>query len=323
MRSPAMPTVAEQAVPTQAPADVISIDRRLRDRATARDWVRLARPQQWVKNAFALAPLLFSGRAFQLEAQLAALGAFATFCLLASAIYLGNDIVDAAADRAHPVKRHRPIAAGRIPASAAAWVAGGLLAAAFALAWRVGPGLAAVAVSYVLLNVLYSLRLKRVVILDVFVVASFFILRLLAGATAIGVTPSVWLLLCGGLLALYLGFTKRRHELTLLGDDGASHRAVLSHYSAELLDQIAVVLLSTTLISYVMYTRESATALAAGSDALSYSTVFVVYGVFRYLYLVHQKAGGSPTETLLTDRSLLVDVAAWLLYCGWVVYRPH
>jgi hypothetical protein len=227
-----MPTVAEQAVPTQAPADVISIDRRLRDRATARDWIRLARPQQWVKNAFALAPLLFSGHAFQLQAQLAALGAFATFCLLASAIYLGNDIVDAAADRAHPVKRNRPIAAGRIPATAAAWAAGGLLAAAFALAWRVGPGLAAVAVSYFLLNVLYSLRLKQVVILDVFVVASFFILRLLAGATAIGVTPSVWLLLCGGLLALYLGFTKRRHELMLLGDDGAAHRAVLSHYSA-------------------------------------------------------------------------------------------
>lgn len=320
MRASAIPTASEQAVASQG-ADVIAIGRA--QRANIRDWVRLARPQQWVKNAFVLSPLLFSGRLLDFHAQLAAFGAFATFCLLASAIYLGNDIVDADADRAHPTKRFRPIAAGRVPVVAAGWVAGGLLAGAFALAWQIGPGVVAVAVTYLVLNVAYSLRLKHVVIMDVFVVASFFILRLLAGTTAIGVTPSVWLLLCGGLLALYLGFTKRRHELTLLGDARASHRAVLSHYSAALLDQIAVVLLSTTLISYVMYTRESATAASVGSDYLSYSTVFVIYGVFRYLYLVHQKDGGSPTETLLTDRSLIVAVLAWLAYCGWIVYRPH
>ncbi len=294
-----------------------------RSRANARDWIRLLRPQQWVKNSFALAPLLFSGRALQPSAQLAALGALATMCLLASAIYVGNDIVDADADRRHPLKRSRPIAAGLIAPRRAAWVAALLLVSACALAARVGPGLLAVALAYALLNVAYSFRLKRVVIIDVFVLASFFILRLLAGATAIGVVPSVWLLLCGGLLALYLGFAKRRHELTLLGHDSSAHRAVLSDYSEALLDQISVVLLSATVISYVMYTRESSTAIAVGSDTLSYSTVFVIYGVFRYLYLVHKKNGGSPTETLLTDRSLLLDVLAWLIYCGVVVYRPH
>lgn len=291
--------------------------------ASLRDWVRLARPRQWIKNAFILAPLLFSGRALDTHAQLAELGAFAAFCLLASAIYLGNDIVDAAADRAHPVKRNRPIAAGRISPVAAAGAAALLLAGALTLAWQLGPVVALIGVAYVLLNVLYSFRLKHIVLVDVFVVASFFILRLLAGAAAIGVQPSVWLLLCGGLLALYLGFTKRRHELTLLGSRGSAHRQVLSLYSAELLDQISVVLLSATVISYVMYTRESATAAAVGSDALSYSTVFVIYGVFRYLFLVHRKNGGSPTETLLTDRSLLLAVLAWLIYCGVIVYRPH
>jgi len=315
-----MSTVSERPVVSAATAERAGAELRA---ASVRDWVRLARPRQWVKNTFLLAPLLFSGRALDPHAQLAALGALVAFCLLASAIYIGNDIVDAAADRAHPVKRNRPIAAGRISPLAAAGAASLLLAGALALAWKLGPGLTAVAVSYVVLNVIYSFRLKHVVLLDVFVIASFFILRLLAGATAIGVQPSVWLLLCGGLLALYLGFTKRRHELTLLGDASSAHRAVLSHYTAELLDQIAVVLLSATVISYVMYTRESATAAAVGSDALSYSTVFVIYGVFRYLYLVHRKNGGSPTETLLTDRSLLLAVLAWLVYCGVIVYRPR
>ncbi len=291
--------------------------------AGVRDWVRLARPSQWIKNAFILAPPLFSGRALQPQAQLRSLGAFAAFCLLASAIYVGNDLVDAEADRAHPVKRNRPIAAGLIAAPAATGMAALLLAGALTLAWSLGPGVTAIALSYVVLNALYSFRLKHVVLVDVFVIASFFILRLLAGAAAIGVQPSVWLLLCGGLLALYLGFAKRRHELTLLGQGSSSHRLVLSEYSAELLDQISVVLLSATLISYVMYTRESATAALVGSDALSYSTVFVVYGVFRYLYLVHRRSGGSPTETLLTDKSLLAAVLAWLVYCGIIVYRPH
>ncbi|NIS67241.1 MAG: hypothetical protein GTO05_19155 [Gemmatimonadales bacterium] len=130
------------------------------------------------------------------------------------------------------------------------------------------------------------------------------------------------MLLCGGLLALYLGFAKRRHELVLLGDGRSAHRSVLTQYSAPFLDQMSVVLLAVTVVAYIMYTLSSETAALVGSERLAYSTVFVLYGVFRYLYLVHQGNGGNPAETLVTDRALVVDVVLWLLYCGWVIYRP-
>jgi len=285
------------------------------------DWVRLARPQHWTKNAFVLAPLLFSGRALERAWLLSALAAFAAFCLLASGVYLLNDIADRVEDRAHPVKKNRPIAAGRISVTQAAVAGLGLIVAALALSWAVSPLLLAATGTYFALNVAYTLKLKHVVILDVFCIAAFFVLRLLAGAAAVDVRPSVWLLLCGGLLALYLGFAKRRHELVLLGDQSAGHRSVLAHYSATYLDQMSVVLLSVTIVSYIMYTLESDTAQKVGSEALAYSSAFVLYGVFRYLYLVHQRALGTPTETVFTDRSLMADVVLWLLYCGWVVYR--
>lgn len=285
-------------------------------------WIRLLRPHQWVKNFFVFAPLLFSGELLVVGQITRATGAFVMFCLLASGVYAWNDVVDREADRAHPVKRKRPVASGRISVPTAAAIGGLLLAGALALGWILDPLVALIGLGYLGLNVLYSLRLKRVVILDVFAIAAFFVLRLLAGAAAIQVVPSIWLLLCGGLLALYLGFAKRRHELVLLGDGSSDHRSVLQHYSPIFLDQMSMVLLSVTVVSYIMYTLTSQTAALVGSEALSYSTVFVLYGVFRYLYLVHQKNGGNPTETLLTDRSLIVAVGLWLLYCGWVLYRP-
>lgn len=290
--------------------------------ATARDWLRLIRPAQWVKNFFVLAPLLFSRRFTEPAAVLDGIEAFLIFCALASGVYAWNDVVDATADRAHPVKRARPVAAGRIGVRQALAMGGVLLAGGVAAAFLLEPQFGVVAVAYLVLNVLYSRWLKHLVIVDVFAVAAFFILRLVGGSAAIDVHASVWLLLCGGLLALYLGFAKRRHELTLLGRGSTEHRSVLSHYSAAFLDQMSVVLLSATIISYVMYTLTSSTAAAVGSETLSYSTVFVLYGVFRYLYLVHHRNGGSPTETLLTDRALLLDVLLWLLYCAWVIYRP-
>lgn len=286
------------------------------------EWVRLLRPSQWVKNAFVLAPLLFSGRASESPAILAALGALAAFCLVSSCVYVFNDIADREADRAHPTKRNRPIAAGRIAAGPATALGLVLGVGALALAYAVAPTVAMILGIYLGLNVVYTARLKRVVLLDVFSLAAFFVLRLLAGAAAVEVTPSIWLLLCGGLLALYLGFAKRRHELTLLGDGSTSHREVLAHYSPIFLDQMSVVLLSVTIVSYIMYTVFSETAVEVGSNMLVYSAVFVLYGVFRYLYLVHQREGGSPTETLLTDAAIMVNVLLWLAYCGWAIYRP-
>ena len=287
-----------------------------------RAWIHLLRPRQWIKNFFILAPLLFSGLALDPSSQLRALATFGVFCLLASGVYAFNDVVDRDSDRAHPVKRHRPVAAGLITSRAALIGATMLLIGSVSLALLISPGVGTIALTYLAINVLYGLLLKRIVIVDVFAIASFFVLRLLAGAAAVLVQPSVWLLLCGGLLALYLGFAKRRHELVLLGDGSADHRAVLSQYTTGFLDQLSVVLLAVTIVSYILYTVESPTSQAVGSHALSYSTVFVLYGVLRYLYLVNRHEGGNPAETLLTDRSLLVAVLMWVIYCGVVIYRP-
>lgn len=287
------------------------------------DWLRLFRPQHWVKNGFVLAPLLFSGRATDSAVLVDAMLVFAAFCLAASAVYAFNDVADRTEDLAHPVKRFRPVAAGRIPVRQAYAAAAALSALSLGVSWIVGPLPALCIAAYLALNVAYSFWLKHLVLLDVFAIATFFLLRLLSGAAAVRVHPSVWLLLCGGLLALYLGFAKRRHELLVLGDASADHRSVLAQYSAPFLDQISSVLLAVTLVSYLMYSLTSETAERVGSEALSYGAPFVLYGVFRYLYLVHRRDLGSPTETILTDRPLMAAVALWLLYNGFVLYRPH
>jgi 4-hydroxybenzoate polyprenyltransferase len=281
--------------------------------------VRALRPYQWIKNGFVLTPILFAGPGANADVIGTAF-AFAAFCLLSSGIYLLNDVVDREADRVHPVKRLRPIASGEVGWRTAATLGVVLLAVALSGSLLLSPRVAAFTLTYVLLNVAYSLKLKQVVILDVFTVASFFVLRLLAGAAAANVAPSIWLLLCGGLLALYLGFAKRRHELGLLQETSSNHRLVLSQYSVVLLDQLSVMLLAITVVAYIMYTLESATARAVGSDLLAYSTAFVLYGVTRYLFLVHREGGGDPAESLLTDRSLLAAVLFWLTYCGIVIY---
>lgn len=287
----------------------------------ARDLLLLLRPRQWVKNGFVLAPLLFSGRATDGVAVMHTLGAFVSFCLVASGIYCWNDVADRSADRAHPTKRNRPIAAGRVTTTAGIVLGTSLVLGALLLGNFIAPRLAIVLAAYAVLNIIYSLVLKRIVLVDVFAIAAFFVLRLLAGVTAIDVEASMWLLLCGGLLSLYLGFTKRRHELALLGGGSGEHRAVLKQYDAETLDQISGILLSVTIVSYIMYTISSSTAASVGSDALSYSTVFVLYGVFRYLYLVRRSHGGDPAGTLFMDRALLIDVALWAIYCAATLYH--
>ncbi|HZI27504.1 MAG TPA: decaprenyl-phosphate phosphoribosyltransferase [Gemmatimonadaceae bacterium] len=285
-----------------------------------RTWIRAIRPEQWLKNGFVLSPLVFSGKALLWDAQWRALVAFAAFCAVASAVYLMNDVIDRSADRLHPRKATRPIAAGLISTRSALAVSAALGVIGLAAGAVAGLQVAGVLLAYLALNVLYGTWLKNVVIVDVFVIAAFFVMRLVAGAVAVDVKPSIWLLLCGGLLALYLGFAKRRHELVLLGGGSPTHRAVLADYSTTFLDQLSVVLLSVTIVSYIMYTLESDTARIVGSESLSYSTAFVLYGVLRYLYLVHRNEGGNPTETLLTDRSLLAAVVLWGAYCGAIIY---
>lgn len=286
-------------------------------------WIRLLRPTHWAKNLFVLTPLLFSGQAGDFAVALDAGLVFVAFCLAASAVYAFNDVQDRENDRAHPVKRLRPVASGQIGTTHAIAAAAILAGLALVLAAVVDTGAAAWIALYLGLNAMYSTWLKRVVILDVFAIASFFVMRLLAGSAAVHVQPSVWLLLCGGLLALYLGFAKRRHELAVLGATSADHRGVLAEYSAPFLDQISAVLLAVTVVSYIMYALTSDTAARVGTEALSYGTPFVLYGVFRYLYLVHRRDLGTPTETVLSDRPLLITVTLWIAYNAWILYRPH
>ncbi len=286
-----------------------------------KDWLTLARPRQWVKNAFVAAPLLFSGRATEGEAVVASAAAVVLFSLLSSGVYALNDVRDAERDREHPLKRSRPVAAGRIPARAAVLAGSAVCALTCVAAWLLDPRFGIVAVAYVAVNLAYTLGLREVVILDVFIIASFFLMRLVAGSAVVDVAPSIWLLLCGGLLALYLAFAKRRHELSVLGPQSELHRRVLGRYDASFLDQVSAVLLSVTVVAYVMYALSSETAGRVGSDRLAYSVVFVLFGSFRYLLLSHRReGGGDPAETLLSDGPLAVSVLLWLAYCGWVLY---
>jgi 4-hydroxybenzoate polyprenyltransferase len=286
------------------------------------DWVRLLRPVQWSKNTFVLVALLFSGQAFNLPVLGTAMLAFAAFCLAASAVYAFNDVIDRREDREHPLKCRRPVAAGRISPLAASVAAALMAVMALGVAELSGRMVMLWIGAYLALNVAYSRVLKTIVLLDVFCIAAFFLIRLLTGAAAVHVKASMWLLVCGGLLSLYLGFAKRRHELTTLGDGAAAHRGVLREYDAALLDQISGVLLSVTIVAYLMFTLTSETAKHVGSDALSYGTAFVIFGVFRYLYLVHRRGHGTPTETIFGDRPLLVTVLLWGAYSAWLIYRP-
>ncbi len=271
------------------------------------------RPRQWLKNTFVFGALIFSRRFTDLESVLLSLAAFVIFCLLSGAVYLFNDLADITADRRHGVKRTRPIARGLLPgraASAAAVVSAAVaLAAAFALNLNLG----LISSGYLLLMILYTLRLKRVVILDALTLAFGFIFRVAAGGAVISVPISEWFLICTFLLALFLALCKRRHELVLIGEEASGHRLVLAEYSPILLDQMIAVVTSSTVLAFALYTLWERTRLEV-SPRLYYSIPFVLYGIFRYLYLVYRKeGGGEPGRTLVTDGPLLLDVALWVV----------
>jgi 4-hydroxybenzoate polyprenyltransferase len=281
------------------------------------------RPDQWTKNLLVFAALIFARKLFDLSSVVAAMEAFVIFCFLSGVVYLVNDVMDRESDRRHPLKSRRPIAAGELPVVTALAAAGLLcavsLAAAFTLGWRFG----AVATVYVLLQVLYSGPLKHLVIIDVLTVALGFVLRAVAGAVAIDVLISRWLFVCTILLALFIALAKRRHELILLGDDARSHRAILGEYSPYLLDQMIVVVAASTLIAYIVYSISDDTAAKFDTEWLGLTIPFPLYGIFRYLYLVHQReGGGSPSDLLLNDRPMLACVTLWVVAVVLIIYRP-
>jgi len=279
----------------------------------ARLVVQSLRPQQWTKNLFVFAGLGFSGRLLERDAWPPAVAAFLIFCGLSGAVYLINDVLDRSADAQHPLKRLRPVASGALRPGIALGAAAVLAAVCLAASVAVNRELALTAIAYVLLLVAYSAALKHYVIIDVLTLSAGFVLRAVAGAVAIDVPISHWLLVCTTLLALFLGLSKRRHELTLLADGAAGHRPILDEYSPYLLDQMIAVVTASTLIAYSVYTISSDTAERIGSDRLGLTIPFVLYGIFRYLYLVHQRrGGGSPSDLILSDRPLLACVALWV-----------
>ncbi len=281
------------------------------------------RPGQWTKNLLVFAGLLFGRRLLDPTADARALAAFAIFCALSGVVYLINDIADREADRRHPLKMRRPIASGALPVPVALGAAGVIGLAALAAATALGWTFALVAATYLALLVLYSGPLKNIVIIDVLTIAIGFALRAAAGAVAVDVEISHWLLVCTILLALFIALAKRRHEIVLLAGDARGHRAILGEYTPYLLDQMIAVVTASTLISYAFYTISPETELKFGTAWLGLTIPFPLYGIFRYLYLVHRReGGGSPADLLLTDRPLLVCVALWALTVALLIYRP-
>jgi 4-hydroxybenzoate polyprenyltransferase len=250
--------------------------------------------------------------------------AFLIFCALSGAVYLINDVSDRDGDRLHPLKRMRPIASGALSAGTALGWAIGLSVTALAAAVAVQPRFAMVAAAYLALFVSYTRWLKHIVILDVMTIAIGFVLRAVAGGLVIEVPVSDWLLVCTILGALFLGLAKRRHEITMLGDGATGHRRILEEYDPYLLDQMIAVVTAATLVAYVIYCASPETAERFGTHLLVLTTPFPIYGIFRYLYLVHRKhGGGSPSDLLLTDRPLLSCVALWGLAVIVIIYRPY
>ena len=281
------------------------------------------RPEQWTKNLFVLGPLMFGQRLLDTASVLKALAAFAIFCALSGVVYLINDVADREADRRHPIKKRRPIASGALSVPAALAAAAVLTAIAVPSAFLVQPQFGILAVSYLALLAVYSGPLKHAVIIDVLTIAIGFVLRAAAGALAIGVAVSHWLYVLIMLLALFLALSKRRHEIVLLADGATGHRRILEEYSPYLLDQMIAVVTASTIVAYAFYTISPETVAKFGSDLLGLTLPFPLYGIFRYLYLVHKKeGGGSPADMLLTDRPLLICVGLWAAVVALIIYSP-
>lgn len=267
-----------------------------------------------------MAPLFFTPDRTSADNILAVLTGFAVFCMVASAVYCLNDFRDREADRSHPVKRTRPLASGAVSPAAALVVMACLLAAAAALAfWRVPVILPVIAV-YFTVNIAYTLYLKSIAIIDVLIVAFGFVLRVQAGAMLIGVEPSAWILIVTGLLALFIALAKRRDDI--VRDMGDGHRKSLSGYSRQFLDSSMMAVLSTLLVSYLIFTTDQAVMDRLGSDQLYFTGPFVIAGLLRYLQLtIVYERSGSPTDLVYRDKGLQLSVIGWLCVFSWILYR--
>ncbi len=285
--------------------------------------LKLLRPYQWIKNGFVFVGILFSGVSDDWGLRISVLLAAAGFCLMSSCVYILNDVFDRKADQAHPLKRARPLASGSVglgPAFALAFVCA---MAGLALGAAASNTVMAILLAYLALNLAYSAGLKNIAILDVFIIAAGFMLRLFAGTWGVNIAPSQWLLLCGLLLTVFLGFAKRRAELmvsTDQGTNGNTQRQVLYDYTPALLDSMMAISAAGVIVGYSLYTVSPDTIELHGTDELIYTVPFVLYGIFRYIFLLHRRGGEDPAWTFLTDAHLLATGAAWLGVTLWLIW---
>jgi len=279
------------------------------------------RLNQWVKNLLLFAGLIFSQNLFNSDLLLKTIYAFFLFCLISSSVYIINDLLDLKNDRVHPVKSKRPIASGKLKTHSALIFVIFLSFLSLFLSYLLSFGFFIVGITYFILNLLYSRYLKHAVILDVMCIAAGFVLRAVAGAVVIQVIISPWLVVCTTLLALFLGFGKRRYELILLEEKADAHRKILTEYSPYFLDQLISVVTASTVVAYAFYTLSAEVKEKLNVEHLELTIPFVLYGIFRYLYLIHQKEkGGSPSRLLLTDLPILIDIFLWLVCVLVIVY---
>jgi 4-hydroxybenzoate polyprenyltransferase len=292
-------------------------------RSTAASLFVSLRPDQWTKNLIVFAALIFAVKLLDPAATAKASAAFLIFCGLSGAVYLVNDVADREQDRLHPIKQMRPIASGDLSPGAAVSAAVVLSAIALAAAFWLRPAFGVAAAAYLALFVVYTRSLKHIVVLDVMTIAIGFVLRAVAGGLVISVHISNWLLVCTMLGALFLGLAKRRHEITLLASGASGHRRILEEYDPYLLDQMIGVVAAATMVAYIIYCASPETHAYFGTEWMVLTTPFPIYGLFRYLYLVHRKAGGgSPSDMLLEDRPLLACVLLWGITSVVIIYRP-
>jgi len=284
-------------------------------------FLKLLRTQQWVKNTFIFFPLLFSGYLFHREPAVSTVLTFLGFCLISSSLYVFNDYKDREKDKLHPKKAHRPLAQTHIPSSTIFSLIVIFMGIGLFICYKISAAILFIAIFYIAIHLIYNYYTKMIVILDVIFVAIGFQIRILAGSLAAGVPPSVWLQMCVFLLALFLGFTKRRYEISTLKEKASEHRSVLAHYTSYLLDQIIIICSTLAIAFYGLYTISSDIVQRIGNQNMIYSVAFVIYGIFRYLYLVHvKKLGDEPGEILSTDAPLLINVLLWILYVGFLIY---
>jgi 4-hydroxybenzoate polyprenyltransferase len=291
--------------------------------------VQLIRPAQWVKNLIVFTAVLFSPAKVVVSSPVVvwvAFQAFAAFCILSSGVYSFNDLLDLSTDRLHPKKKNRPLPSGRVKPAVAVILAIVLIGSGISWAFLLEPKFGWIAAGYLLTNIVYSLGLKHMVILDVLLLSSGFVYRAVSGVVVISPLLkdsylSYWLILCTFLLSLFLALAKRRHEIVLLGDAAAQHRASLAEYSLPFIDQMIAILSAATLVSYSLYTISDDTYMHYGTHDLFWTLPFVVYGLFRYLYLIHHRTGGGdPTWMLLHDKPTLINVILWGLCSAGIVY---